>query len=98
MTQLLDHTTFETRLNDTFRIQLDQGVLALELSEVELNPADSTETSSRRAFTLIFHGPPDPILAEGIHQLEHDDAGTLEIYLIPIISAPDRQAYQAIFN
>ncbi len=98
MTQELDHTIFEPCLNDVFRVETSEGVVEIELSEVELNPAGSSDDSVRKPFTLIFRGPKTPLLAEAVQVLGHDDLGSVEIYLIPILSTGEQQSYQAIFN
>jgi len=96
MTESISHENFSGHLNALFRIDVAETSQELELVEVEVG--DSVDPSLREPFTLIFQGPKDSILPEGIHNLSNDDAGSFELYIIPIVSHGDRQSYQVIFN
>jgi hypothetical protein len=54
-------------------------------------------SGKRRAFSLLFSGPREPILAQGVYPLEHDSLGTLEIFVVPIGVTQDNCQYQVIF-
>jgi len=96
MTDKISHENFSGHLNALFRVEVAETSLDLELVEVDVGkPIDS---SLRDPFTLIFQGPKDSILAEGSHNLSNDDAGSFELYIIPIVSLGDQQLYQSIFN
>jgi hypothetical protein len=98
MSQDFDHTTFEQHLHVIFSVQTAAGPVDVELDEVEVHPQGVVPGSTRQPFTLIFLGPKDGLLPEGLHKLSHDDLGEFDLYLIPILSAGERQAYQSIFN
>jgi hypothetical protein len=53
---------------------------------------------TRQPFTLTFDGPVEPLLEQRIYRLEHDDAGVLEIFIVPIGRDESRTAYEAVFN
>ena len=96
MTENISHENFSGHLNELFRVEVAETSLELELVEVEVGqPIDA---SQREPFTLIFQGPKDSILAEGIHTVSNDSAGSFDLYTIPIISLGDHQLYQVIFN
>ncbi len=96
MAEKISHENFSGHLNALFRVEVAETSLELELVEVEVGkPIDA---SLRDPFTLIFQGPKDSILAEGSHNLSNDDAGSFELYIIPIVSLGDQQLYQSIFN
>ncbi len=98
MIQYLDHTTYTSCLHEVFRADTPDSFIALELDEVEVHATGPEDESSRRAFTLIFLGPKNAPLPEGMVSLAHTDLGKVELYLIPILSQGERQAYQAVFN
>ncbi len=98
MSDPLEHTTFSPYVHDLFRTEWSGGEVEIELDEVEPHPGGAIGGSPREPFTLIFLGPRDTMLPEGMYTLAHADLGTVEIYLIPIASMGDRQAYQSIFN
>jgi hypothetical protein len=57
------------------------------------------ERVARKPFSLIFHGPCQPVLPEGLYPVEFADGPTLLLYVIPILTAArDRQEYQVVFN
>ena len=96
MTEKITHENFSGHLNALFRIEVAETSLELELVEVEVGkPIDP---SLSEPFTLIFLGPKDSILAEGIHNVSNDDAGSFDLYIIPIVSPGDQQLYQVLFN
>ncbi len=49
-------------------------------------------------FSLVFLGPLEAPINQGIYKLEHEQLGPLELFLVPI--GRDRQGvqYEAIFN
>jgi len=54
---------------------------------------------AREPFTLTFVGGPNPPSAQGIHHLEHDVLGGLDLFLVPIGPGADgRQRYEAVFG
>ena len=96
MTENISHENFSGHLNALFRVEVAETSLELELVEVEVGNA--IDPSLREPFTLIFQGPKDSILAEGIHTVSNDSAGSFDLYTIPIVSLGDQQLYQVIFN
>lgn len=65
---------------------------------MEVHPQGSMPGAARQAITLIFLDLKDKLLPEGLHRFSHDDLGEIDLYLIPILSTGERQAYQSIFN
>lgn len=96
MTESITHENFSGHLNASF--QVDVGETPLELELVEVETGKSIDPSLREPFTLIFQGPKDSIVPEGIYTVSNDGAGSFELYIIPIVSPGNRQSYQVIFN
>ena len=48
-------------------------------------------------FSLLFAGP-RPALPQAIYALEHADLGSFALFLVPVVSPPDVQHYEAVFN
>jgi hypothetical protein len=67
------------------------GHFEAELIEVTEVPR---EPGGRTPFSLVFRGGPDPPSPQGIHRVEHDDLGAIEIFLVPIA----RDRYEAVFT
>ena len=85
--ETLTAADFEPLLHEQFRL----GEFDVELVEVTEIPR---EPGGRAPFSLVFEGGPDPLLPQGIHRVEHERLGAMEIFLVPI--AADR--YEAVFT
>ena len=75
----------------------------LELVEVKAYPPGTIPDylqPKREPFLLVFRGPSDAPLPEGIHQFRHPALGDQEIYIIPLgpLGQTDAFFYQAVFN
>jgi hypothetical protein len=94
--------TFAPRLGETFRIRADAQTL-LDLVLVEATDlsgpagAGGAERRPRAPFSIVFRGPPAPLLPQRIYGLEHDRLGAFDLFLVPI--GPDAQGmrYEAVF-
>ncbi len=104
MPELADLTLehFSARIGEAFRIrgQLPSGesvTVELSLAEAEALGPDNGNTG-RSPFSLVFVGPMETMLTQGIHPLEHAELDTLEIFLVPLQPMDGRARYQAVFN
>jgi hypothetical protein len=79
---------FEALMHARFRMAKKFDVELVDVSEIPREPG------GRAPFSLVFEGGPTPPLPQGIYAVEHDDLGTIEIFLVPI--SADR--YEAIFS
>ena len=72
----------------------------IEFSLAEVNPLPRSPHAPRsEPFSLIFLGPPNPILPQATYRLTHDQLGELDIFIVPV--GPDPQGriqYEAVFN
>jgi hypothetical protein len=70
----------------------------LELARVT-GPGQTSGGEARQAFSLLFLGPLSPqYLVQHTYRLEHEQMGTLEIFLVPLGPENGRMRYEAIFN
>lgn len=116
---MTDTRSLETLTAEDFReIQGTPCELAVELSEpgrqakFQIEVAYVTEAardlsgSFRKPFAVLFHGPIQPVLPQGIYRLAHDQLGELELFIVPVgpddPSGPDKQPtamrYEAVFG
>ena len=49
-------------------------------------------------FSLVFSGPRVDPLSQRIFRLDHDEIGSLELFLVPIAEDAAGVRYQAVFN
>jgi hypothetical protein len=86
---------FEPLVGDVF-------VVAAEPASIELVLESATAVGSwpggRQPFSLIFHGPRDPLLAQAIYRFEHEALGALEIFVVPLGQSAEHTTYEAVFT
>jgi hypothetical protein len=46
--------------------------------------AENALGTFRIPFSVVFHGPAEPVLLQGTYRLEHEDLGTLEVFIVPV--------------
>lgn len=94
-------TSFAPAVGETFVIDAGEaGQFDLELVESRLHDPDAPAqdaSGARAPFTLLFRGPAEPLLPQGIYRLEHQSIGALEIFIVPIGQDADGVAYEAVF-
>lgn len=88
-------TPFAVRLDDasTFPLRLS------EASEASGEGARAAAALGRRVpFSLLFHGPVAPVLAQRTHRVEHERLGAFDLFLVPIGPDADGMRYEAVFG
>jgi hypothetical protein len=86
---------FRPHLGTGFRITHE----SVECELIEVKPQEgSARTGSRVAFSVVFRGPPQPVLEQRIRRLEHDRLGVLELFLVPIGPDDTGMLYEAVFT
>jgi hypothetical protein len=78
-----------------FRLK-QESAETVELELVEANDVGSTPRQAQ--FSIVFRGPHNPLLAQGIHKIEHDALGTFDLFMVPIKRDQAGIYYEAIFN
>jgi hypothetical protein len=89
---------FAPCLAQSFRVALAGESLDLELVGAEPLGSGDPSPGRRRPFSLIFRGPPAPVLAQRIYRLENAELGALEIFLVPIGRDAAGLRYEAVFT
>lgn len=80
---------FQNHTGSTFRIE--EADLAVELSEVV--------GSAPGAFSVLFNGPSEPVLAQATYTFTAPDGSTLPIFIVPIGRAESGAVvYEAVFT
>ena len=93
--QDLTHEHFGGVVGTTFRADLDGSVVELQLTQADRAPGEARPDN---AFSLLFKGPPDPFLPQGIRELVHDELGSHAIFLVPVGQSEDGYLYEAVFT
>jgi len=89
------YTVFVENQNTTFALEHPHwGIVPVELISV----SDLRETPRQRMFSLLFRGPLEQPLEQGLHPLTHETMGTDSLFLVPIARESDGFRYEAVFN
>jgi hypothetical protein len=89
------HTLFANNLNTPFVLEHTQwGNVRVELIDV----SDLRETPRQSMFSLIFRGPSEQPLQQGLYPMTHATMGTESLFLVPIAREADGFRYEAVFN
>ena len=92
----LTAATFEPLRGSTFRISHPDAP-GFEVELVAVSEAEH-RGPSRRQFSLTFRGGPDPPQPQRIYRLDHDDLGSVELFLVPLGPDGVGQRYEAVFT
>lgn len=87
--------TFEEQLNTPFLIvHQDLAPISLELTSVEGKGVQGMQEQ----FSLLFRGPLEAPLEQGLHPFEHVQLGQFELFIVPVARTDEGFEYEAIFN
>ena len=91
---------FLGRRGETFRLHSPDGAQDVVLIEVTpLGAVTEAPTGRQGAFSLVFRGAPGVgHVPQAIYCLEHDELGSLEVFLVPIGPRDGGMCYEAVFN
>ena len=81
------------RVGTAVRLRDDPDVVLTLCEVTERQVAGEWET-----FALRLQGPADRQLDQRTYQLEHDDLGSLELFIVPIEPNSAGARYEAVFN
>ena len=95
MSASLKHENFAAQLNAQFRVQGDEtnavNLVLAEVSELKTSP-------SQEQFAIVFRGPLEVFLGQGLRQFERDEMGHFQLFLVPIKQDDNGFYYEAVFN
>ncbi|MCU1265475.1 MAG: hypothetical protein JWM21_1793 [Acidobacteria bacterium] len=95
MSTSLTHEAFTAQLNTKFTIPLDEAnrveLTLIEVSELQLSPR-------QEQFSIVFRGPLDMFLGQGMRPFDHDQMDRFELFLVPIKKDDEGFHYEAVFN
>ena len=91
-----ERSHFEPLVGEPFTVfPEDSGRARLRLAKV----VEKWSTANVTQFSLIFHGPAEDPIAQGIHEFRHPALGSFSIFISRIgAPTPERCVYQACFS
>lgn len=93
-----------------FRLMIEpprsERPVVFEFDLAAVTPGSGPSGAFRQPFTVLFHGPIQPVLPQGIYRLEHDKLGVLELFIVPVGpdepsgpgARPTAMRYEAVFG
>ncbi len=103
MLKIFTVETFSRHLGEPFRVHTGQPEpLEMELIQATDLGRESARSADgygpRASFSIVFRGPGGFPLPQRIYQIEHDEIGTFDLFLVPV--GPDQagQRYEAVFT
>jgi len=90
----LTHENFTNYLNTEFQVERDGEQTQLFLTEI----SDLRKTERQEQFSIVFRGPLDRVLSQGLHRFRHDQMGEFELFIVPIKRSAEDYQYEAVFN
>lgn len=91
----LTHEAFSQHANSRFQVRLDQDtgvdLELIDVSELKLYP-------QQEEFTILFRGPLNAFLGQGLANFTHDQMGEFELFIVPIRQDGQGFYYEAVFN
>jgi|ERR1041385_8372629 hypothetical protein len=95
MPPALTHDEFSQHVNTRFQVQIDDGTTIemelAEISELKVHP-------NQEEFAIVFRGPSNAFLQQGIRSVTHEQMGQFELFLVPIQQDTQGFYYEAVFN
>jgi hypothetical protein len=86
---------FSQHMNSKFMIGVEGAdAIGLELVEAE----DIGSTLQHEQFSIVFRGPNDRLLPQGIYSVEHNELEKFDLFIVPIRQDQNGIYYEAIFN
>lgn len=95
MPPALTHDEFSQHVNTRFQVQIDDGTTIemelAEISELKVHP-------NQEEFAVVFRGPSNAFLQQGIRSVTHEQMGQFDLFLVPIQQDTQGFYYEAVFN
>lgn len=68
----------------------------IKLKLLQVNPIISNQVQEN--FSLIFEGPLEPMLNQQIYDLEHEQLGSLSLFMVQVARNTSGMQYEVVFN
>ena len=81
------HTKFQVPVDETNGVQLE----LVEISPLKVYPR-------QEEFSIVFRGPLDIFLGQGVRPFSHEQLGKFELFIVPVRQDDKGFYYEAVFN
>jgi hypothetical protein len=95
MADIFTLENFSEYANTEFRMHHGQS----QTSDLKLESVNDLNSTPRQIqFSLVFLGPLDAPIYQGVYRVDHEKLGPLDLFLVPISKDKDGVRYEAVFN
>jgi hypothetical protein len=99
MSPNLTQREFSKHVNTHFYAGTSDGTSAkLELVQVRPYRGNEPKETGMERFSAFFVGPNDSCLEQQTYQMQHDQMGKFDLFLVPISQDDAGCRYEAVFN
>ena len=103
MLEELELPRFEGLVGQSFELLLDDSEsVTLKLTEAgpvgELSAKQAADLGKRVPFSLVFGGPAELFLPQGIRTLRNAEVGELSVFLVQLNQTADGSVFEAVFT
>lgn len=91
---------FSSCKDETFRCTAGEGrSFEMTLDEAaEIRTAQKPKEGQRKTFSVVFRGPRDQPLEQGLVHVEHGRVGAHDLFLVPVAEDDEGRYYEAVFT
>ena len=90
-----DRDKFAQELGSAFALKAPEGhSVSVELIEV----SDVKERPHQLSFSMLFRVPENYTVDQGLYDIEHENLGAMQLFLVPIIPTADGNVLEAVIN
>lgn len=89
---------FQPLVGTGFELEAAPGS-TLPATLVEAQPLGMPPVGGRQPFSLLFLGPPTPVLPQRIYGMAHESAAVpaMELFIVPVRASEEGIYYEAVF-
>jgi hypothetical protein len=98
MSTNLTEKEFSKHVGSEFKVVLQDGEVALTLTEVKAYMPGENEQPGMERFSVFFDGKAALLLPQRTYQLRHAQMGEFDIFVTPISKNETGFRYEAVFN
>ena len=88
--------TFQQQMDGIFKIHGEFGTI--ETTLVDCKKLSGPPTNNRDPFSIVLHGPSEPLIEQNTYKVENDAMGAMEIFLVPLGPDSTGMKYEAVFT
>lgn len=90
-----DRETFANELGSAFVLKTEDGS-SIEVELIEVSPVK--ERPHQLSFSMLFRVPENFAVDQGLYDIEHENLGAIQLFLVPIVPPADGKVLEAVIN